>query len=108
MTEPNAMDGSGFKQDVTRLGQGVGTLTSDVGCVAHEIADVARSGVAELQHGAVHAVDIAKHKLHDAQDSAAHTAETLKHAIAKHPVTSVGIAAGVGMLVGLILFRPRS
>jgi ElaB/YqjD/DUF883 family membrane-anchored ribosome-binding protein len=108
MANTQTLDGSGFKQDVHRLGESVGTIKTDVANLAHGAADAARSGVAELRQGAHHAIDAAKDKYQDAKECAADATDSLKHTIARHPLTSIGIAAGVGMLIGLIVFRPRS
>lgn len=108
MANTQALDGTGFKQDVDRLGQGVDTLKTDVKNLAHGAADAARSGVAELRQGAQHAVEAAKDKFESARGSAADAAESLKSVIARNPVASIGIAAGVGLIIGLVMFRPRS
>ncbi|MFN0010627.1 MAG: YqjD family protein [Phycisphaerales bacterium] len=108
MSNAATADGTGFKQDVSRLGQGVGTLTADVKNVAHNAADAARSGVAELRQGAHHAVEVAKEKFEGAREGAVEAAESLKGVISRNPVASIGIAAGVGLIIGLIVFRPRS
>ena len=96
-----AANETGFKQDVDRLGKGVGTLKTDVNNLAHGAADAARSGVAELRQGAQHAVDSAKDTATDAIDS-------FRDVIGSRPVASIGIAAGVGILVGLMISRRRS
>ncbi len=108
MANAQTADGTGFRQDVHHLGQGVDTLKADMKNVAHVAADVARSGVAELRHGAQHAVDVAKEKFEGAKESAADAAQSLKGVISRNPVASIGIAAGVGLIIGLIVFRPRS
>ena len=108
MATAHESENTGFKQDVQRLGQGVGTLTADVRHVAHGAADVVRSGATEIRQGAQHAVEVAKEKFDDAKDGAAHAADSVKHAIERNPMAAVGIAAGIGLVVGLILFRPRS
>jgi ElaB/YqjD/DUF883 family membrane-anchored ribosome-binding protein len=53
-------------------------------------------------------VDAAKNKLGEAGESVVHATESLRDTIGRHPVASIGIAAGAGMILGLILFRPRS
>lgn len=108
MANSQSSDISGFKRDVQNLGEGIDTLKSDVGGLARTAADAARSGVAELKQGARDAVGTAKDKLDDVKASAADTAESMMSVIARNPLASVGIAAGVGLLVGLILSRPRS
>lgn len=108
MVNSNPNDRTEFKQDIDRLGQGVDTLQTDVKALAHGAADAARSGVAELRQGAQHAVDIAKDRFESAKSSAADATESLKSVISRNPLASIGIAAGVGMLIALVMFRPRS
>lgn len=119
MATTQASEGTGFKQDVHRLGQGVDALKADVSSLAHGAVDAARSGVAELRQGAQHAVETAKDKFEGAKDmareryegakdSAADAADSLRHVIARNPLASIGVAAGVGILIGLVMFRPRS
>jgi ElaB/YqjD/DUF883 family membrane-anchored ribosome-binding protein len=84
------------------------TLKNDVGNLAHGAADAARSGVAELREGAHHAVDAAKGKLEDARKATADAALSLKDVVARNPVTSIGLAAGLGILIGMVLCRSRS
>ena len=55
-------DGTAFKQDLRHLADGVESLKADGRLIAHEAGNVARSGVAELQQGAKHAVEAAKGK----------------------------------------------
>ena len=96
-----ALNGTGFKKDVHRLGRGVRTLKTDVDGVAHDAAHAARSGVSELRRGADRAVEAAR-------NTAAGAAESFRGVISHNPVASVGIAAGVGVIVGLMIsFRRR-
>ena len=108
MATPQAHDGTGFKQDMNRLGQGVDTIKSDVNTLAHGAVDAARSGVAELRQGAQNAVDAAKDKYEVAKEKAVDAADSVKDMITRNPMASIGIAAGAGLLLGLILSRPRS
>lgn len=119
MANSQSSDGSAYGSDSGRLGQSMTAVKDDAKALGHSVADAARTGVAELKQGAHNAVDAAKDKLHGvsdaakeklsaAKDAAMEAASSLKDVIAKHPVASIGIAAGIGMLVGLALFRPRS
>ncbi len=92
---------SEFKQDVSRLGEGVQTLKSDMGAVAADAMSAARSGAHQ-------AVDKAKEHLGAAKESAVEAKDSLANVIRRNPLTSIGIAAGVGLLVSLVIFRPRS
>lgn len=108
MAVSQELEGTGFKNDVHRLGLGVDAIKTDVANLAHGAVDAARSGAAELRHGAQHAVDVAKDKYGSAKDAACEATDSLKHTIARNPLASIGIAAGVGLLIGLVVFRPRS
>lgn len=99
---------TGFKSDLQRLGHGVDTLKSDVGELAHDAAEAARSGAAEVRQGARQALDAAKDKFTEVKGSATDATHSLQDLIGRHPLASVGIAAGVGVVLSLILFRPRS
>lgn len=119
MAQNQSSDGKTFSNDMNRVGQGVGAVKDDVKSLAHDAADAARSGMTELKQGAHHAVDAAKDKLHrvgeaahekfdEVKQAAEHAGQSLKQVIARNPITSIGVAAGIGMLVGLAFFRPRS
>lgn len=107
MATTPTVDGTGFKHDMQGLGRGLDTLKNDVGSLAHGAADAARSGVAELREGAHHAVDAAKGKLEDARKATADAATSLKDVIVRNPVTSIGLAAGLGILIGMVMCRSR-
>lgn len=101
-------DSTTFKHEVQGLGRDIDTLKTDITHMAHDAAHAARSGATELRQGAMNAVESAKDKLEGAKDSAVEAAASLKDLISKNPVASIGIAAGVGLLIGLVVFRPRS
>ena len=107
MATTPTIDGTGFKHDMQGLGRGVETLKNDVGNLAHGAADAARSGVAELREGAHNAVDAAKNKFEDARKATADAAHSLKDVIVRNPVTSIGLAAGLGILIGMVISRSR-
>lgn len=92
---------SDLKQSFDHLRGGLRT-------VAHDAADVARAGASELRDGANHAVDVAKHKLDDAADIAAETTQSLREVVGRNPIASIGIAAGVGMVIGMLICRSRN
>lgn len=103
-----AADGKGFRGDMHRVGQGVETIKDDVANLARGTADAAASGMTELKSAAVQAADAAKQKLGEAQDAARQFSESVRKFVVGHPMASLGIAAGVGMLAGMVLLRPRS
>jgi ElaB/YqjD/DUF883 family membrane-anchored ribosome-binding protein len=108
MEHSHTGDGTGFKRDMNRLGQDVDTLKQDARSVGHSAMDAARSGVAEMQDEAKNVLEATKQQLHGAKDAGLEASDSLKHVVSRHPMASVGIAAGVGLLIGIVLFRPRS
>jgi ElaB/YqjD/DUF883 family membrane-anchored ribosome-binding protein len=94
-------DGTRFKQDVHGLGEGVHALKVDVNNLGRGAVDAVRSGASELRRGVKHAVD-------GARDAVTNSAGSVRGVIARNPVASVGIAAGVGVVIGLILRRTRA
>lgn len=115
MADASAIGGSGSRHD----GYGSGDTTRHDSGSASKAVDSAKAGASELGRAASHAVDAAKQgvsevksfaqeKLEGAKQAAVQTADSLKTTISNNPWASVGIAAGLGMLIGLIIFRPRS
>lgn len=100
-------DGTGFKHDIQGLGRGLDTLKSDIGELAHGAAEAARSGVSELREGAHHAVDAAKGKFEDARKAISDAAHSLKNMISRNPTTSIAVATGLGILIGMVMCRSR-
>lgn len=99
---------SEFKHDLGRLGEGADTVKSGMKEMSHSAVDAIHSGAAELRQGTHNAIESAKHKLESAEHSASKAVHSFQDLIARNPATSVGIAAGVGVILGLFLFRPRS
>lgn len=112
MATPQTVDGSEFKHDVRNMGEGVDALKADIGQLGRAGLDAAHSGAAELKQNARHAVDAAREKAHEnyekVKESATHVAHSMKDVITHNPFTSIGIAAGVGLLLGLIVSRSRN
>lgn len=119
MANPSNSDSSPFQSDAHRVAAGVDALKADISGIAHAAADSARSGGAELRQHAHQAVDQAKQKLahagevvHEKLDSAKETAvdasDALKGVISRNPISSIAVAAGVGILIGLVVSRNRS
>ena len=101
-------DGGGFKQDINRMGQSVDTLKHDVGDLADSAADAARQGASELRNTARHALDAAKEKFEGAKETAADAARSLTGVIKRHPVASVAVVAGAGLLIGMLLRHKKA
>lgn len=105
MANTHPSDDTGFKQDVVRLGNDVGALKTGVMNVGYGAADVVRSGVSELRQGAQQAVEAARDKMESAKETASDAADQVKGLISRNPVAAVGIAAGVGILIGTVMCR---
>jgi len=119
MTTSHSPVGSTFKRDLDGLANQAGVVKTEIGTLAHDAVGAARDGAAELREGAHQAVDAAKVKLSnashsvkekvdEAKDHAAEMANTMKDYVSEHPLASVGIALGVGIIAGIFLGRPRS
>lgn len=107
MKEHSAINSGEFRKAARGLADGAETIKSDVTDLAHGAADAARAGVSDLRHGAEQMAGAAKETLGNAKDSALAAADSAKGAISRNPVLSVGIAAAVGMLIGLFLARGK-
>ncbi len=119
MAMENTSASTSFKSDIDGLSRQAGVVGHDVATLAHDAAGAARHGAAELREGASHAVDAAKAKLAqgadyakkqfaDAQDQVSATAKSMNKYVGEHPLTSIGVALGVGVVVGMLLSRSRS
>ncbi|MBS0190386.1 MAG: hypothetical protein U0573_05715 [Phycisphaerales bacterium] len=93
----NAVD-DGLSESIEKLGEDVGRIKEDLNETAHDVAAVASEGVAMAKRGVATSVRTARQQGERA-------AESLAEQIAERPWTSVAIAAGAGLLVGLIMSR---
>jgi ElaB/YqjD/DUF883 family membrane-anchored ribosome-binding protein len=85
----------GLQGDVQRLGQHVGQLHEDLARIAKGAGEVAHSGVAAAKQSG-------KNTFETAKDKSALAAASLRNSISSHPGTALGIAVGVGILIGLV------
>lgn len=85
-----------FKEGVQKLGKDVDDLKDNLGSLAQDSADAARAGIGEVKEGVKQAADTGKKKADAALTG-------ISDKIAENPITSVGIALGVGILIGVIL-----
>ena len=119
MATLQSTDGTAFKHDLHAMGESADALKNDLSHLAHGAVDAARSGAGELRDGARHAIDSAKTRLSDAAgvarteyDEAKHkageAANSLKCVITSNPMTSIAVAIGAGILLGLVVSRPRA
>ena len=85
------------------------TVIADAEEVLKVTADQATSGAAELRVRMQERLQQAKVRLQDLQDSAVARARAAGHAaddyVHEHPWKAIGAAAGVGMIIGLLIGR---
>jgi ElaB/YqjD/DUF883 family membrane-anchored ribosome-binding protein len=85
------------------------TVISDAEEVLKVTADQASAGAAELRVRMQERLTQAKHRLHDMQEHAVARAKAAGHAaddyVHDHPWKAIGAAAGVGLIIGLLIGR---
>ncbi len=92
--------GNNFSADVQKLAADISQIKHDLGGLAKDVGAAAHSGAGV-------ATEQVKQTLDSVKKQGAAAAETLGDTMSKHPVASVGIALGVGFLVGLAISRAR-
>ncbi|MBS0197652.1 MAG: DUF883 family protein [Planctomycetes bacterium] len=92
---------SEFKDSMNQLGDRAGEVKDNISGLAHDAMSAAKAGVNQATGDIKRTVDAGK-------KGAVHAMEDLSDRISENPLASVGIAAGVGMAIGLLLFRPRA
>lgn len=101
--------GSKLSHDLDNMADNASAIKKDVAALAHSAADSARHGAAELRDGTKRAVGTAKEKLGEGYEDAKHRASDAAHSfqesVVAHPMLSISLAAGAGVLLGLILSR---
>jgi ElaB/YqjD/DUF883 family membrane-anchored ribosome-binding protein len=87
-------------------------LTSDVKTVMTEADELMRATagqagerVSEIRSRLSSAMETAKANMRKAQDKAVAAAKATDHTIREHPYESIGLALGVGFLVGFLVGR---
>ena len=85
------------------------TVIADAEEVLRVTADQATAGASELRVRMQERLQQAKGRLHDLQDAAVARARAAGHAaddyVHEHPWKAIGAAAGIGMIVGLLIGR---
>jgi ElaB/YqjD/DUF883 family membrane-anchored ribosome-binding protein len=84
-----------FNSDVQLLGKYVGRLHNDLAGVARSAGDVAQSGMAVVKEDG-------KNALAEVAEQRKRATASFRDGIVNHPGRSLGIAAGVGFLIGLV------
>ena len=76
-----------LKEEVQRIAKHLATLRQDVDALAGSLKSAGG------------------HQLHRAQDKAGEALGTVEQAVRRDPLTSLGIAAGIGFLLGIVIAR---
>ena len=101
-TGGHAIGGDRLREDLDALKNDFASLRDDLKVFAHDAGSVARTGAASaaerLRQSGREAFDSAKAKGRQAK-------EQVQGQIEEHPFMAVGIAFGVGLLVGAIVAR---
>lgn len=96
-----ARGSDGFRSGMQRVGQDVRKLKDDISELAKDTGAAAQSGIGVAKDGL-------RHSLESAKEQGTRAVDSLREQVVSNPLASIGIAAGVGFLVGIALFRPRS
>ncbi|HVZ93684.1 MAG TPA: hypothetical protein VG797_04160 [Phycisphaerales bacterium] len=92
---------SEFGTAVSEMGEGIGQIKEDLGELAHSAVNTAKAGLSDAKQGVSRSIQMAKEKGSEATD-------VLRKQVKSRPLTYVGLAAGLGLLAGMFIFRPRS
>ena len=76
-----------LKEEVQRIAKHLATLRQDVDALAGSLKSAGG------------------HQLHRAQDKAGEALGTVEEAVRRDPLTLLGIAAGIGFLLGIVIAR---
>ena len=87
------------------IGNDVGTLAEDARALMAATADVAGEKVGEARKRLAAALDSAKEIAGRVRDRAVEGAKAADEAVHEHPYQAIGIAFGVGALIGYLAAR---
>jgi len=119
MAHARSRDEVSFKEDGQVPVHRGRTMVADAEQLTDDAADAVRSRVSELRHGAKRAVEAAKDRLDGthgatrdryeaARDAVADAAASVRGVVSRNPVAAAGVAAGLVVVVGLIVRRLRA
>ena len=86
-------------------GNDLGTLADDARALMAATADVAGDKVSEARKRLAAALESGKEFLSRAKDKAVKGAKATDQAVREHPYQAIGIAVGVGALIGYLVAR---
>ena len=99
-SNPAARNTHEFSDGVQALGEGVHELKDNLSELGQSAVSTLRAGVHEAKASVARTAKVVRGKGQEA-------AEALRDSIAENPFTSVGIAVGIGMLLGVLMRRSK-
>ena len=120
MSRTQFTDSKPTHHNLHEAGDGVEKVKSDLNNLKDDVAGAARSGASEVRQGMHDAVEAGKETYEGAKDmvrdgyegtkqAACDATSSLRDVVSDHPIASVSIAAGAGLLLGsLLCWRLRS
>ncbi len=119
MSNTQNPDSPSYKQEPKDYGYQSGSGKREATAMAQNAEGALRDVGSEFREGAGQAVDAAKEALSrtkdsvkqrvaKAQEQAAGAMNSFKDHVSDNPLVSIGIAAGVGVIIGVLIARPRS
>jgi ElaB/YqjD/DUF883 family membrane-anchored ribosome-binding protein len=89
-----------LREDIDAVKEDLGKLRDDMKSMTRDLADAARSGVREARGYVTDAASVAANRGKNA-------VKTVEHQIEDNPMAAVGIAFGVGLLLGALFIGAR-
>ncbi len=119
MSNAQYADSPFSKQEPKDYGYQSGSGKREATAVAQNAESALRDVGSEFREGTAQAVDAAKEALSrtkesvkqrvaKAQEQATGAVNSFKDHVSDNPLVSIGIAAGVGVIIGVLIARPRS
>ncbi len=90
-----------FKDGVQKLGERAGEVKDNLAGMARDAGSTAKAGAQEVSKGIKETVEAGR-------KSAAQAVEGLTDRISENPLTTIGVALGVGIVIGFLIRRPRA
>jgi hypothetical protein len=83
-------------------------VNQSVEAIKHDFADLGNAGINAAKEQFSGMGDMAREQYEAAKKTACEATQSARHVVSGNPLTAVAVAAGVGLLVGLLVARPRS
>lgn len=119
MSTPETGSHGAFRRDIDDMSRHAGQAGTATASMARDAAHAARDGAEGIADGVSGAVEAAKGRLEkgsdfvkkqydQAKETVGGAARSVKETVREHPVASVAVAVGLGVIAGMLLGRSRS